>query len=140
LLWPPSQKSAPSLLLLVLSFAELIRRTFFSPVETQESRQVRETKRRLVLAQMSQALRWDKAEFDEQSAKDKRKRRPPPSADLFDMVYDEVEERHVTDYNKRDCHDRQVFQEHYLGTLALFKERLVTDMEECVAMTNLARQ
>jgi len=48
------------------------------------------------------------------------------------MVYDDVEERHVTDYGIP--HDGL-----YQVVLALFKERLVADFSEHIQFTNLAR-
>merc|ERR1711879_357837 len=91
--WPPSPRSAPFLSILILNFAALIKKTFFSVGSTEESKRVRDTKRRLLLAQMAQALKWnveDVAEADEQedhetkSDGEKKKRRPPAVADLFD--------------------------------------------------------
>lgn len=50
------------------------------------------------------------------------------------MVYDDVEERHVTEY------DIPADAEPYISTLALFKERLSADFADYVTFTNLARR
>lgn len=149
--WPPSKQSAPMLMLLVTSFAILVKRTFFSNMETAECRRVREERRRLVHAQMVQALRWqeddviDEDEEGEASTdKPKQKKRPPPAADLFEIVFDDVEERHVTDYNyvvpgKVDEEAVEKFHNLYQDTLLLFKDRLAADFEDYVKFTNIAR-
>merc|ERR1711959_502435 len=77
----------------------------------------------------------EKAEKDKEKTKEEpKKKRPPLSKDLFEMVYDDVEERHVTEYGI------PADQEPYASTLALFKERLAADFEDAVKFTNLARQ
>lgn len=143
-LWPPSAKSAPFLVTLVLSFIAWIKKTFFSSQITAESKRVRDIKRRLLLAQMSQALRWDLAEEAEEvekeldgsqdKADEKGVKQPPSVADLFNMVYDEVEERHATEY------DIAADAEPYLSTLALFKERLTAEFGDYVKFTEMARR
>lgn len=145
-LWPPTQKSAPVMSLVVCFFILMVKRTFFSGDESEEKRLVREDKKRLLLAQMSMALRWNedieesddskkKEEEDDDKKKDEpKKKRPPLAKDLFEMVYDDVEERHVTEYGIA------ADQEPYKSTLALFKERLAADFEDAVKFTNLARQ
>jgi ABC-type multidrug transport system fused ATPase/permease subunit len=144
-LWPPSMKSAAFLCVLIFNFMHLVRTTFFHKEETPESRRVRQVKRRLLLLQMTQALRWnedDKSEEKEREDCDKekkdesntKKKRPPPVQDLFEMVYDDVEERHVTEY------DIPGDAEPYISTLAFFKERLAADFEEYVLFTHLARR
>lgn len=142
--WPPSAKSAPFLAMTLLNFIALIKKTFFSREITAESKRVRDTKRRLLLAQMTQVLRWDVAEEaeelekeldDNKENKEETKVRQPPSvADLFDMVYDEVEERHVTEFGIA------ADEEPYLSTLALFKERLTADFGDYVKFTEMARR
>jgi ABC-type multidrug transport system fused ATPase/permease subunit len=120
----------------------MVRRTFFNPVETEESRRVRETKRRLALAQMCQALRWNEDNPSDNPQK-RAKKRPPVAADLFEMVYDDVEERHVLDYNQSasaTSEECRSFHQYYEATVILFKERLIADFEECLSMTSLARQ
>jgi len=133
------------LVLLILAFIALVKKTFFSSDESPESRRVRDVKRRLLLAQMTQALRWDAdaveedddekgATQDEDMQELPKKKRPPLVADLFEMVYDDIEERHVTEYSiPADA-------EPYFSTLALFKERLSRDFEDYVKLTNLARR
>jgi len=121
-----------------------VKKTFFSSEETAECKRVRDMKKRLLLAQMAQALCWDveetsedKEEFDMKQAnrdEEKVKKRPPSAEDLFEMVYDDVEERHVTEYNiSADA-------EPYASTFKLFKERLAADFHDYVKFTNLARR
>jgi ABC-type multidrug transport system fused ATPase/permease subunit len=144
LVWPPSPKSAPFLGLLILGFAILVNKTFFRGGATVESKRVREEKKRMLLLQMAQALLWnvedeeredEDAEEEKDAKKDEKKpKRPPAAADLFEMVYDDVEERHVTEY------DIPADEEPYVSTLALFKERLAADFEEYRQFTELARR
>jgi ABC-type multidrug transport system fused ATPase/permease subunit len=143
-IWPPSPKSMPFLCVLVLNFALLVRRTFFQTEDTEEHKRVRDVKRKLVLLQMTQALRWNEeqdseskeaeATEDGETGAGKKSKRPPPAADLFEMVYDDVEERHVTEYGI----DPKA--EPYASTLALFKERLAADFDDYVRFTNLAQR
>eukprot|EP00746_Dinoflagellata_sp_MGD_P072318 gnl/MRDRNA2_/MRDRNA2_29360_c0_seq1.p1 gnl/MRDRNA2_/MRDRNA2_29360_c0~~gnl/MRDRNA2_/MRDRNA2_29360_c0_seq1.p1 ORF type:complete len:978 (+),score=236.21 gnl/MRDRNA2_/MRDRNA2_29360_c0_seq1:138-3071(+) len=142
--WPPTQKSMPVTTLLVILFVVIVKRTFFTGHESEEKKRVREDKKRLLLAQMSMALRWneDMEEEDDSGDSDKKgkkqekpkKKRPPLAKDLFEMVYDDVEERHVTEYGI--AADKEPYQ----STLALFKERLAADFQDAVKFTNLARQ
>jgi ABC-type multidrug transport system fused ATPase/permease subunit len=146
MIWPPSARSAPILSVLILNFILLVKKTFFSGEETAESKRVRDVKRRLVLAQMTQALRWnveeevqeedmeDDNDKKDNTEKDKKIKRPPLAEDLFEMVYDDVEERHVTEFNI------PADQEPYISTLALFKERLSADFVDYVKFTQLARR
>merc|ERR1719160_1279856 len=71
---------------------------------------------------------------EEKKKEEPKKKRPPLAKDLFDMVYDDVEERHVTDYGI------SADQEPYVSALALFKERLAADFEDAVKFTDLARE
>merc|ERR1719235_2303204 len=96
------------------------------------------------------ALRWneDNCEEDNDTAnspekvekektrneKGEEKKRPPLAKDLFEMVYDDIEERHVTEYGISADMDP------YVSTLALFKERLAADFEDAVKFTDLARE
>merc|ERR1712054_452900 len=97
-IWPPSPQSAPFLSMLILGFVVLVKKTLFNSQESSETRRVRDVKRRLLLAQMTQALRWaDEDAVEEEETKDGKKdkeneeksktKRPPPVADLFEMVY-----------------------------------------------------
>jgi len=143
LLWPPSRRSAPALALLCVGFAVVVQQAFFRSAQTEESKRVRLTKKRLILAQMAQALKWDSdgapAE-DESSQKDesgngeeKKKKRPPTATELFEMLFDDVEERHATYYGIPATTDP------YKGVLELFQERLPIDFQEAVKYTELAR-
>jgi len=141
-IWPPSAESAPTLSILILIFCIKVKKTFFQHEETAQIKRVRETKRRLLLAQMTQALRWDEREHVEDGDKEcevdgnadaTKTKKPPSAADLFDMLYDDVEERHVTDYGIL------ADSEPYLSTFALFKERLAADFKDYVKFTDLAR-
>lgn len=144
LFWPPSPKSGPFLAVLILAFSALVKRTFFSCEASPESKRVRDVKRRLLLAQMTQALQWDVETVEEdEEAKEAaendmeepaKKKQPPLVADLFEMVYDDIEERHVTEYSiSADA-------EPYFSTLALFKQCLSRDFEDYVKFTKLARR
>lgn len=154
-LWPPAQKSFPFLSVLIGCFAVFVNKSFFQTGKTEESQRVRNQKRRLLLAQQAQALRWnvqeeneeeddddknkdtkDKNDKKDKDKKDKgtKKKKPPSAADLFEMVYDDIEERHVTEYGI------PADQEPFKSTLALFKEQLVADFKEHIKFTNLARR
>mmetsp|Transcript_13342 Transcript_13342/g.21194 ORF Transcript_13342/g.21194 Transcript_13342/m.21194 type:complete len:874 (+) Transcript_13342:370-2991(+) len=99
-------------------------------------------KKRLLLAQMTQALRWkdfdpkqEELEKEDKTDCDKLDKKQPPAAkDLFEMIYDDIEERHVTEYGI------PADQEPYMSTLALFRERLTADFVDAVRLTDLARQ
>jgi len=143
--WPPSRKSSPLWFLLGIAFAIGIKRTFFGSEDTEEAARVRNTKKRLILAQMTQALRWnedkdaattDEEEKEENEKKEKKgkKKRPPSAQDLFDMLYDDVEDRHATEFGI------QPEEEPYKSTLALFKERIDQDLRDAVQYTKLARE
>mmetsp|Transcript_111598 Transcript_111598/g.193407 ORF Transcript_111598/g.193407 Transcript_111598/m.193407 type:complete len:953 (-) Transcript_111598:107-2965(-) len=142
--WPPSTKSAPLLCLIVILFVIFVKDTFFKGGETEESKRVRFVKRRLLLAQMTQALRWsiedpkdddkEDEEGEEKKEEEEKKKRPPSAGDLFEMVYDTVEERHATAFGI------DADSEPYASTLALFKERIVEDFKDAVRYTALARQ
>jgi len=142
--WPPSQRSAPFLVALILCFAVLVKRTFFSSTTSAECKRVHEVKKRLLLAQMTQAIRWnidepveeeekDKAKGDKDNEKEKSKK-PPLAKDLFEMVYDDVEERHVTDYGI------PANEEPYVSARALFEQRLAADFADFTNFTKLARR
>merc|ERR1719271_500286 len=147
--WPPSQQSMGLWLTLAVAFVLGVQSTFFTGGETEESKRVRTVKKRLVLAQMVQALKWEEEEEEEEEGKDKKvneakagggkekkkkeKKRPPTTKDLFEMLYDDVEDRHVTDYGI-------VPSEYpYKDVLALFEERVAADLQDSVRYTRLAR-
>jgi ABC-type multidrug transport system fused ATPase/permease subunit len=138
--WPPSQKSAPVWFLLAAAVALFVKRTFFSGEESEEAGRVRKIKKRLILAQMTQALKWeedDEAKEDgEEKEKDekKEKKRPPSAKDLFEMLYDDVEDRHSTEFGIN------AKEEPYKGTLVLFKDRISADLKDAVHYTKLARE
>merc|ERR1719281_2326495 len=93
---------------------------------------------------MAQALRWDDEAADAQGASSseeddgdgdggKAEGQPPATKDIFDMLFDDVEERHVEEYGiSRDS-------ELYVGVFALFKERLAAELREAVKYTGMAR-
>ena len=142
--WPPSRASAPFLSLLVAALAVLIAIVFCRPSASSATAElVSNDKRKLIMAQLSQAVKWDredeedeetdeKKKKEKEEAKAKEKKRPPESKDLFEMLYDDVEERHVTE------HGIDAASAEYLGALALFKERLVPDIEEAARCTRFA--
>jgi len=143
LLWPPSPRSAPALLGLSSLFFLACWRTFFSSKQAREAQRVRQDKKRLILAQMTQALKWaDDEEGEDADAEKKEKdgkhkkaatKRPPATKDLYEMLFDDVEERHVTDYGI------DAKSEPYLSVCQLFTERVAADLEDAVKFTNLSR-
>jgi len=140
--WPPSQKSAGLWFSVAVVFAIVVKHICFNGEETEEIGKVRKVKKRLILAQMNQALKWDEQETniekdggddgDKESNADKK--RPPSSKDLFEMLYDDVEDRHCTEFDiDSDC-------DPYKSTLKLFKERIAEDLKDAVRYTKLARK
>merc|ERR1719419_1477226 len=103
---------------------------------------------------MTEALKWDAADEEEPESKEgkvvaeapmpvvedratqggaKKKKRPPSAKDLYEMLFDDVEERHATDFGI------DAKSEPYVSVLELFKVRLVADFEDAVKYTNLGR-
>merc|ERR1719169_89588 len=80
-------------------------------------------------------MRWNEDDDleDEAELETKKAKRPPETPALFEMLYDDVEERHVTHYGI----DEQAPE--YKFCLALFKERLPLDMAEAARCTRIAR-
>ena len=91
-------------------------------------------------------MKWDQDEDEEgkkdegkdgeekdKGKKEKKEKKPPESQELFKMIFDDIEECHVTDFGI----DKDDFA--YAGILALFKERLQPDLEEAARCTRLAR-
>jgi len=137
--WPPSRRSSPLWFLLAACFAFAVKRIFFTCEDTEEAARVRKVKKRLILAQMTQALRWNKedgnaAGEEEEDDKSSEKKRPPSAKDLFEMLYDDVEDRHATEFGI------EAKEEPYKSTLALFKERVAEDLRDAVRYTRLARE
>ena len=60
-------------------------------------------------------------------------RRPPETKELYDMLYDDIEERHVRDFGIA------ADDPSYAGALALFKTRLGPDLDEAVRCTRASR-
>ena len=104
--WPPSRQSTPCLASILLSFVVIMWKTFFAEYGiTPESRRVRQLKRRLILAQMTAALEWNEhrrlEEEDSESEPNevaRTSKKPPTTLELYSMMYDDVEERHVVEY------------------------------------------
>mmetsp|Transcript_52402 Transcript_52402/g.170076 ORF Transcript_52402/g.170076 Transcript_52402/m.170076 type:complete len:339 (-) Transcript_52402:232-1248(-) len=156
LVWPPSWQSAPALTGIALFFAVAAWHTLFKPSQAAETERVRQDKKRLFLAQMAEGLRWDqdpvksdksddesdqkndagsKKEGDsaEKKEEEKKVKRPPSAKDLYDMLFDSVEERHVVEYGV------DATSEPYLGVRQLFEERVPADLEEAVKFTVMSR-
>ena len=134
--WPPSLAAAPFLSMLVTAISILIAIVFFYPsASSATADRVLEDKRKQIMAQLSQAVKWDREdEEDEEITKEvkKEKKRPPESKDLFEMLFDDIEERHAIEHGiDAECAE-------YRGALSLFKERLVPDVEEAARCTRLA--
>jgi ABC-type multidrug transport system fused ATPase/permease subunit len=143
-LWPPSRSSCPFWLLSGVAFAIAVKWIFFSSEESEEAAIVRKQKKRLILAQMGQALKWDQEENPESKEEEKEpkeekdekeeKKRPPSAKDLFEMLYDDVEDRHVTEFDIKETEDP------YKSALVLFKQRISEDLRDAVRYTTLARK
>ena len=140
--WPPSRAAAPFLSMLVTAISILIGIVFFYPsASSATADRVLEDKRKQIMAQLSQAVKWDREDEEDEETdeakkketeKEKKKKRPPESKDLFEMLYDDIEERHVIEHGiDAECAE-------YRGALSLFKERLVPDVEEAARCTRLA--
>ena len=161
MVWPPTAKSAPFLSALSVVFAVLVYWTFFAAYgQTAESKRVRAVKRRLMLAQMNSATKWaqdddeveekdDEAENKDDDAKkaadeevkkkeaEKEAQAPktaPTANDLFDMVFDDVEERHATDYDIKEN------EEPYVSVRRLFEQRISADLQDALKFTSMARK
>ena len=144
LIWPPSPKTAPYLSGVVICIGLFTYAVLFRVVKSNEFERVRAIKRRLLLAQMVQALKWDEDEKpaddekdkDQEEDKDKKKddaKQPPTAEDLFNMLYDDTEERHVTDY------DIPADEYPYCAAIDLFRERLTAEFEEALRNTRKVR-
>lgn len=147
-IWPPSRKSTPFLALCAALFVLLMQRLFFNQQDSPEAARIRQVKKRLILAQMAQTLKWneDDSSVEKDSGEDgpskqedegseaEGKKRPPPLSDLFEMLYDNVEDRHVTEFGI------QANEEPYRSTFVLFQERIAEELREAVRYTKLARE
>ena len=70
---------------------------------TEEQQRVRNKKRKLIVAQLAQAMCWDQEdEADDgephKGSEDRKDKKPPEIKELFEMLYCNIEERHVTDF------------------------------------------
>ena len=66
--WPPSTSSAPALCSIVVLFFVLTANTFSITTRSEDQERVREIKKKLKLAQLTQAIRWDKEDPKEEPA------------------------------------------------------------------------
>ena len=66
--WPPSRESAPALTIVAAAFAALAAHSFAAVRTSEDAERVKQDKRKLVAAQLTQAMRWDE---DEDEDKDK---------------------------------------------------------------------
>ena len=78
---------------------------------------VKSQKKVQLLAQIAQTLKWDHEEEDaddkrQKKKEEKKEKAPPPAKDLFKLVYDDVEERHVAEFGiqKTDVQYQQVLE------------------------------
>ena len=175
--WPPSTSSAPALCSIVVVFFVLTANTFSITTRSEDQERVREIKKKLKLAQLTQAIRWDKEDPKEEPAaetvdsngapapapasgaaapapaapaeesdqkkeedkekkdekEEKEKKKPPEVPELFGMLFDDVEERHVTEYGIA------ADDEAYAGCLKLFRERVPIELAEAARCTRIAR-
>ena len=142
LFWPPTRRSAPILMLCFLFVAGICVSSFVQNRSTNAQRELHKIKAKRASAQISQALRWDEndnatgnddPEKPIEDGDDKKEKRPPECKELFEMLYDEIEERHVTDYGiAKDDED-------YLGALELFKTTVPSALAEATRCTRIAR-
>lgn len=93
-----------------------------------------EKKRKLAHARLAQALRWeDDVEDTDADDGSNAPKRPPEAKELFEMLFDEIEERHVTDYGvSPSCPE-------YTGVLALFRDTVPRAVQEATRCTRVAR-
>ena len=61
---------------------------FFRAADGKQYTEVRDQKRRLILAQMSQILKWKEEDNDSKAKKDGEEKKPPAPQELFDLVFD----------------------------------------------------
>jgi len=136
LLWPPTRQSAPFLIAITSAIAILLVISFGKRNGNDEAR-VREMKKKLIAAQLAEAMRWNSKEsheeHDENHEAEQKEKRPPESSELFEMLFDDVEERHVTNFGI------SVSDPDYSGCLDLFKQRLQPDLEEAARCTRISR-
>ena len=131
LFWPPSRRAAPFIMSVCAGVIMVVALCFVRSSSSSEHHL--QKKKRLIMAQLTQAMRWDEHDSTEEEQEKGKERRPPETAALFEMLYDDVEERHVTHYGiDQNCAE-------YKRALALFKERLPLDLAEAARCTRIAR-
>jgi ABC-type multidrug transport system fused ATPase/permease subunit len=145
LVWPPSRMSAPAIVSVVVFVVGVCIVSIMESTDGEAQRRLHTSKRRKYLAQLSQALRWDEddtnAEADEEEGtmakeakpKEDKVKRPPEAKELFEMLFDEVEERHVTEYGISRT------DETYVEVLALFHKTVPEAIKEATRCTRIAR-
>ena len=73
--WPPSRASAPFLSLLVTALAVLIAIVFCRPsASSATAERVSNDKRKLIMAQLSQAVKWDREDEEDEETDEKKKK------------------------------------------------------------------
>eukprot|EP00935_MAST-01C_sp_MAST-1C-sp1_P000112 g112.t1 len=135
--------------------------SFFTEHDSEEEAQVREYKRVLTMAQMTQALKWDQDQKEEDldkvlseqvqdtkegskkadegketskgEGKTDEKKTPPSASSLFQMLFDSADEKHITAFGIDES------DPWYVRTKALFKERVRSELQEGLANTKKAR-
>ncbi len=138
LFWPPSQRSAPFLVAVSALVAAITVVSFCRSSSSAAIAKRMARKRQLVMAQLVQASRWERGDADDSEEKegeegDGKAAKPPETKDLFEMLFDEVEERHVTEFGIDPADPT------YAGVLALFKARVAASVEEATRYTRMAR-
>jgi len=135
LLWPPSPRSAPALSLITFTFMAITIYIFVCRTGSAEQERVRSQKRKLIMAQLVQAMRWDEelpAADDAEEPEKRKEKKPPEIKELFEMLFDDVEEVHVTTFGI-DPTDTA-----YAGVLDLFRTRLTPEIEEATRFTAIS--
>jgi ATP-binding cassette subfamily B protein len=98
---------------------------------------IREKRRKLAYAQLTEALAWDQvpgSPDDSGHKEDGEDKRPPETKELFDILWCDVEERHIWDVCGFPADDPI-----YVACVALLKARASPDLAEASRCTRLAR-
>ena len=141
LVWPPTRRSAPLLTSVFLWVAGVCIASIMRAAPSAAQVWLHETKAKRATAAIVQALRWEEEDDDTLSEEEgkaeekeeKKEKRPPEAKELFEMLYDEVEERHVTDFGISPTDTA------YCEALALFKQTVPTALAEATRCTRIAR-
>lgn len=107
-IWPVSRESAPFWIFCCIFTLVVTVLSFRASSQSDEAKRSIDKKKKLIVAQLSQAMKWDQDDEDEKKEdgdkkeeekkeEDKKKRKPPETPELFKMLFDDIEDRHVTE-------------------------------------------